>query len=33
MNEDVLRPVIRLDEAEALGAVEPFDCASGHVDL
>jgi len=33
VNENVLRPVIRLDETVTLGAVEPFDCASGHVDL
>jgi hypothetical protein len=27
VNEDVLRAVIRLDEAEALGGIEPFDSA------
>jgi hypothetical protein len=30
MDEDVRATVIRLDEAEAFGGVEPFNCAGGH---
>ena len=30
MNENVGRTFVRLDEAEALGGVKPFYCASGH---
>ncbi|WP_255749863.1 hypothetical protein [Neorhizobium galegae] len=30
MNEDVGAAVVRLNEAEALGGIEPFNCASGH---
>jgi hypothetical protein len=30
MNEGVNAAVVRLNEAEALGGVEPFNCASGH---
>jgi len=30
MNEGVSAAVVRLDEAEALGGIEPFYCASGH---
>jgi len=30
MNEYVLTTIVRLDEAEAFLAVEPFDCASAH---
>ena len=32
MNEDVGAAVVRLDEAEALGGVEPFYCAGAHVE-
>ncbi|MBB6221341.1 hypothetical protein GGE66_002311 [Rhizobium leguminosarum] len=30
VNEGVSAAVIRLNEAEALGGIEPFNCASGH---
>jgi hypothetical protein len=30
MNEGVSAAIVRLDEAEALGGIEPFYCASGH---
>ena len=30
VDEHVLAAVVRLDEAEALGGIEPFNCASGH---
>jgi hypothetical protein len=30
VNEDVGAAVVRLNEAEALGGIEPFNCASGH---
>ena len=30
MDECVRAAVVRLDEAEALGGIEPFYCASGH---
>jgi hypothetical protein len=33
MDEDVRATVIRLDEAEAFGGVEPFDGTSRHDDL
>ena len=30
VNERVSVAVVRLDEAEALGRIKPFNCASGH---
>ena len=30
MDERVSAAVVRLNEAEALGGIEPFNCASGH---
>jgi hypothetical protein len=30
VNEGVSAAVVRLNEAEALGGIEPFNCASGH---
>src|SRR5687768_7049156 len=33
MDEDVLSTIVRLDEAVTLGAIEPFHCASGHINL
>ena len=31
VDERVSAAIIRLNEAEALGEIEPFNCASGHV--
>ena len=31
MNEGVSAAVVRLNEAEALGGIKPFNCASGHL--
>src|ERR1051326_9392597 len=33
VNEDVLRAILGLNEAEALRGVEPFDCTDGHLSL
>src|SRR5258708_2221908 len=33
MNEDVSAAIVRLNEAEALGCVEPFNCSGSHVSL
>src|SRR5436190_675239 len=30
VNEGIRAAVVRLNEAEALGGIEPFNCASGH---
>jgi len=30
MDERVCTAIVRLNEAEALGGIEPFNCASGH---
>jgi hypothetical protein len=30
VNERISAAVVRLNEAEALGGIEPFNCASGH---
>jgi hypothetical protein len=32
VNEGVVAAIIRLNEAEAFGGIEPFNCASGHDD-
>ena len=32
VNESVVAAVVRLNEAEALSGIKPFNCASGHVE-
>ena len=32
VNEHISVAVVRLDEAEALGGIKPFNCAGGHVE-